>query len=184
MTGTALEIVTFLMGQDKSKQWDLEEHKEKKHRTLSQNKLYWEYTGQVAAALHVTNNFVHNTLLREVSIPFMFDGKPARVTLPDTDEAENITLESMAYHLKPTSQTWVGSDDVTYRTYVMLKGSSDMTTQEFSVLVDRLFERAHELGISTITPDELAHIRELELANEQRQKNKSNGHPAGSEEAS
>lgn len=162
MTGKALEIIEFLMDQDKTKQWDLEEHKEKRHRTLGQNKLYWEYTGQVAAALHVTNNFVHNTLLREVSIPFMFDGKPARVTLPDTEETENKTLEAMTYHLKPTSQTWVGSDGVTYRTYVMLKGSSDMSIKEFSNLVDRLFERAHELGISTISPDELEHIRELE----------------------
>ena len=162
MTGTALEIVTFLMGQDKTKQWDLEEHKEKKHRTISQNKLYWEYVGKVAAVLHVTNNFLHNTLLREVSIPFIFDGQPARVTLPDTEATENKTLEAMSYHLRPTSQTWVGSDGVTYRTYVMLVGSSDMTTKEFSNLVDRLFERAHELGIETISEDELAHIRELE----------------------
>lgn len=162
MTGTALEIVSFLMEQDKNKQWDLEEHKEKKPRTISQNRLYWKILGEVASALHVTNNFVHNTLLREVSTPLIFDGKPARVTLPDTEEVENKTLEAMTYHLKPTSQTWVGADKVTYRTYVMLTGSSDMTTKDFSALVDRLFEKAHELGIETISDDELAHIRELE----------------------
>lgn len=163
MTGTALEIVTFLMEQDKTKRWDIEEHTEKKHRTLSQNALYWKVLAEVAAKLHVTNNFMHNTLLREISVPFIIDGQMARVTLPDTEETENNILEAMTYHLKPTSQVWTGTDGVTYRTYIMLKGSSDFTTKEFTVLVDRLFEIAHENDIETISDDELAHIRELEL---------------------
>lgn len=167
MTGTALEVIEFLMEQDKSKKWDLEEHKEhevKKHRTLSQNSLYWKILAEVAAKLHVTNNFMHNTLLREISIPFIIDGQMARVTLPDTEETENNVLEAMTYHLKPTSQVWTGSDGVTYRTYIMLKGSSDFNTKEFTVLVDRLFEVAHENDVKTISDDELAHIRELELS--------------------
>lgn len=163
MTGTALEIVTFLMGQDKSKQWDLEEHKEKKHRTLSQNSYYWQLISQVASKLHVTTIFMHNTLLRDISIPFIIDGQMARVTLPDTEETENNVLEAMTYHLKPTSQVWTGADGITYRTYIMLKGSSAFDTKEFTVLVDRLIEIAKENGIETISEDELAHIRELEL---------------------
>ena len=168
MTGNALDVISFLMSQNKEVLWDIEAHKDKKSRTISQNKLYWTILGEVARALRVTNNFVHNTLLREISIPVMFDGKPARVTLPDTEETENRTLEAMTYHLKPTSQTWVGSDNVTYRTYVMLKGSSDFDTREFTALVDRLFEKAHELGIETISEDELAHIRELEMSRGKR----------------
>lgn len=162
MTGTALEVVSFLMEQDKQKLWDVNEHKEKKHRSLSQNSLYWVVLAQVASKLHVTNNFMHNTLLREISIPFIIDGQMARVTLPDTEETENNVLEAMTYHLKPTSQVWTGNDGITYRTYIMLKGSSDFNTQEFTVLVDRLFEIAHENDIETISDDELAHIRELE----------------------
>lgn len=162
MTGTALDIISFLMEQDKTKQWDIEEHKNKRHRTLSQNSLYWQILAQVASKLHVTNNFMHNTLLREISVPFIIDGQMARVTLPDTEEAENKVLEAMTYHLKPTSQVWTGVDGVTYRTYVMLKGSSAFNTSEFTALVDRLFEIAHENGVETISDDELAHIRELE----------------------
>ncbi len=174
MTGTALEIVTFLMGQDKNKQWDVEEHKAKKHRTLSQNSLYWKVLSEVSSKLRVTNNFMHNTLLREVAVPFIIDGQMARVTLPDTEETENNVLEAMTYHLKPTSQVWTGADGVTYRTYIMLKGSSAFNTQEFTALVDRLFEVAHENDIETISDDELAHIRELEAAHEQKQKNQGN----------
>ena len=162
MTGTALDIISFLMEQDKTKQWDLEEHKNKRHRTLSQNSLYWLILAQVASELHVTNNFMHNTLLREIAVPFIIDGQMARVTLPDTEETENNVLEAMTYHLKPTSQVWTGNDGVTYRTYIMLKGSSDFTTSEFTALVDRLFEIARENDIETISDDELAHIRELE----------------------
>ena len=173
MTGTALDIVTFLMGQDKSKVWDIQEHKEKKHRSTSQNSYYWKLLSQVAAKLRVTNNFMHNTLLREVAPPFIIDGQMARVTLPDTEEAENNVLEAMTYHLKPTAQVWMGSDKVLYRTYVMLKGSSAFDTKEFTVLLDRLIEIAKENDIETLPEDELAHMRELELQRE-AQKNKSN----------
>lgn len=170
MTGNALEIVSFLMEQDKQKTWDIEEHKEKpkenKRRSLSSNAYYWKLLSQVAAKLRVTNNFMHNTLLREVAPPFIIDGQMARVTLPDTEEVENNVLEAMTYHLKPTSQTWVGSDGITYRTYVMLKGSSIFSQQEFSVLVDKIVEIAKENDIETLSDDELAHIRELERQHE------------------
>ena len=168
MTGTALEVVSFLMEQDKAKQWCLEEYSEKKSRNLSQNALYWKILARVASKLHVTNNFLHNTLLREISVPFIIDGQMARVTLPDTEETENNLLEAMTYHLKPTSQVWTGADGITYRTYIMLKGSSDYSVKEFSVLVDRLFEIAHENNVETISDDELAHIRELELNREKK----------------
>lgn len=166
-TGNALDIISFLMTEDKKVLWDIELHKEKeKKRSLSSNAYYWRLLSQVARVLKVSNNFVHNTLLREVSVPFVIDGQLVRVTLPDTEVVENNTLEAMTYHLKPTSQTWVGADNVTYRTYIMLKGSSEFSVKEMHVLVDRLIEKAKELDIEVLSDDELEHIRALELGRE------------------
>ena len=166
-TGDALDVISFLMTQDKKVLWDIEKHKEQsKKRTLSSNAYYWQLLTQVARKLAVSNSFVHNTLLREVSLPVILDGQMVRVTLPDTEEAENSALEADTFHLKPTSQTWTGKDNKTYRTYVLLKGSSSYDTKEMHVLVDRLIEKAKELDIEVLSDDELAHIREIELSRE------------------
>lgn len=37
MTGTALEIIEYLYEQDKKALWDIEPHKEKRHRSLDSN---------------------------------------------------------------------------------------------------------------------------------------------------
>lgn len=156
MIGNALDIVTYLMGQDKTVLWDLNLHKKKK--SSSQNKMYWELVGEIARLLHVSTNYVHNKLLRECAPICTVAGQPVRIPLPDTEDAENQTMESMYYHVKPTSQVIVGKDGITYRTYVLLKGSSEMNTKEMSMLIDRCIEYAKQMGIET---DELAYIKNI-----------------------
>lgn len=171
MVGTALKIITTLLPvKDSDKLYDLTEHREK--RTLSQNALYYKFVGMVADAMKLPKPTVHNMMLREFSNPQVFGGKIARVLLPDNEEAEEKALKSETVHLRPTSQTTTLGDGITYRTYVVLKGSSDMNTKEMSVLVDGILEEAKNLGIETIDPRELERIRRIE---EQRnaQKDKS-----------
>lgn len=163
MVGTALKIITALLPErDSDKLYDLTEHKEK--RTLSQNAIYYRFVGLVADAMRLPKPIVHNMMLREYSNPKIFGGKVARVVLPDNEETEEQALKSETVHLRPTSQTTVLGDGITYRTYVVLKGSSEMDTKEMSVLVDGILEEARNLGIETINPRELARIREIEEA--------------------
>ena len=175
ITVTARDLVMFLMGDniDRDMKWDLTEHQSK--RTRSQNNFYWQILGQVAKASRVSSNRIHNIHLRQLGICERIGDKLVTVFLPDTDEAENDVLESMTYHLKPTDATRVGSDGVTYRGYLMLRGSSSFNVSEMSALVDLLLQDAESLGIQTITPSELAHMRELEKAFEERNKKHSDG---------
>lgn len=57
---------------------------------------------------------------------------------------------------------------MTYRTYVMLKGSSDYDTREMSELIDGLVSECKECGIETATPEELQ--RMLDLYDQNRRK--------------
>lgn len=174
MVGTALKIITALLPErDSDKLYDLTEHKEK--RTLSQNAIYWQMLGKVADKLKLPKPVLHNMMLREYSNPMLFGDKAARTLLPDTDEAEETALKSDTVHLRPTSQVRTLGDGITYRTYVVLKGSSDMDTKEMSVLVDGIMEEAKAQGIDTISPAELERIRQIEL---QREKSKSHGNPS------
>ena len=48
-----------------------------------------------------------------------------------------------------------GKGGAMYRTYMMLKGSSEYNTKEMSHLIDGLVSECKEMGIETLPPEEL-----------------------------
>ena len=172
MTGTAEKLVIYLMGQDRSLQWDLTPHKEK--RSLNSNSYYWALCNQVARKLRISTSRLHNMMLRDVGLPEIVGEQMVTVYLPDTDEAENQVIEAETYHLKPTSRVRDGR-----RCYVMLRGSHTFNTEEMSQLIDFMVAEARDQGIETLTPIEIAQMMELERQHEQR----ANKHSHGSEKA-
>lgn len=168
ITGTADEIIMHLLPiRDQAKRFDLKEHREK--RSLTQNAYYWVLLSKVAGKLRLPKPEVHNRMLRDFGQILIVDGQAARVVLPDTDAAEQRSLSMETVHLKPTSQVCQFGDGKMYRTYVILRGSHDYTTEEMAHLLDGLIEEAKQQDIETLPPDELEHMRELEL---DKQKNK------------
>lgn len=170
MIGTAEDLVLYLMGQDKAKKWELKEHREK--RSLSQNAYYWVLVGKVAKKTRIPAAEIHNLNLRDMGLVLRVNDCLVPVYLPDTEKAEKTALNAEMYHLKPTSQVKEGKDGKIYRTYVMLRGSSDFNTNEMAALLALMVQEAKAQGIETMTPAELAHLKELENA----QTNKGNKH--------
>ena len=169
--GKANDLVLFLMNVDRDIVWDLTEHKEK--RSLSQNAYYWVLLGKVAQKTKVPAAEIHNLNLRELGLVMRINDNIVPVCLPDTDQTENSVLHAETYHLKPTSKVIDGKDGKPYRCYVMLRGSSTFSTDEMAALLDLMVQDAKAQGIETMTPQELAHMREVE-ANAQAHKSGSN----------
>ena len=147
----------------------MQEHKNKRSR--NQNSYYWELAGKVAektVKFGANINEIHNQNLRALGLRECIDGQPIPVYLPDTDEAEKTALNAEKYHLKPTSQTKEGKDGKIFRCYVMLRGSHTFNTSEMSALVDLMVQEAASVGVQTLTPTELAKIRQLEEQTEQK----------------
>lgn len=132
----------------------------RKKRSLDANAYYWQLLTKIAELLKTSKPFMHNQMLRKYGQLFMFDGKFSTVTIPDTPEAEKQVDEAETYHLKPTSQVRKGNDGVMYRTYKMLRGSSDYDTKEMSELIDGVVGEAKELGIETLSPEEIERMKE------------------------
>ena len=151
---------------------NLNPHKEK--RSLNSNSYYWVLLEKIAVKTHTSKAELHNINLRHLGLVQRVDDRPVYILLPDTEEAERDTLQASTYHLAPRRDTKVGKDGKTYRWYVMLRGSSDMNVQEMQALVDFAVQDAKALGIETLTPSELEHMRELERQHEQRQKQQHN----------
>ena len=176
VTGKPEVLVAALMRADRDQLFDLSPHKDK--RSLSQNNLYWRICGMTAQALHISTARLHNTLLRDVGLVERMGDDLIPVYLPDTDEAENQALEATTYHIRPTSQVKTGKDGKPWRCYVMLRGSHTFNVEEMSRLLDLMIAEAKEQGIDTITPDELAHIREMEKQREQKRTSVDSDRPA------
>lgn len=169
-TGKPNDLVLFLMNQDKEKLFDLTEHKEK--RSINSNSYYWALVGKVAQKTHISSNVIHNQNLRDLGLIWRINGGVIPIYLPDTEEAEKEALNASTYHVKPTSQVKEGKNGKMFRCYVMLRGSSTFNTEEMSALLDLMIQEAKAQGIETMTPAELAHMRELER---NAQKNKGRG---------
>lgn len=166
MTGTYLQAVAYLTEQnalDPSKKWDVTEHKER--RSLSQNAYYWQLITEVSRRKHQSVAYTHNFNLRNLRLARWYNGEYVTVLLPDTDEVEAQVMEQTEYHLAVTNKR---QDDK--RVYVLLRNSCEFNTKEFSDLLDLLIQDAEALGIQTMTPAELARIREYEYARENKKK--------------
>ena len=173
MTGNAVQIVSYLMTADREKVWDLREHRER--RSLTQNGYYWKLLTLTADKLRMSKPELHNRMLRSYGQKQYIGGLLVRIPIPDTDEAEETALASETFHIQPTSDVKTGKDGRQYRTYLMLRGSSDYDTREMSVLLDGMINEAQQQGIETITPMELERIRRDEREAEARKKRKGQG---------
>lgn len=153
MIGNTLQVIRWLSSQKQDCEWEVKRHRRK--RTLSQNAYYWQLVGQIADALRHPKEQIHNELLRSYGQIQGIDGRIITVTIPDTEKAWEQALRATSYHIKPTSQVKTGTKNQRFRTYVMLKGSHEMTTEEMSVLLDGAVREAQEVGIETLKPYEL-----------------------------
>lgn len=157
MTGTAAEVIRWLTTQDPTKVWDIKRHSQK--RSLSQNAYFHVLIGKMADVLRVSKSEVHNRMLRAYGQPMGIDGRLVTVALPDTETAEKKALLMETVHLKPTSQVRCGTKNQLFRTYVMLRGSHELNTDEMAILLDGTINEAQGLGVETLTPYERAMLR-------------------------
>lgn len=149
-----------MAGQDQTTLWDVKKHTEK--RSLTANAYYWAIIGKMADAMKMPKPEVHNRMLRAYGQAQGIDGRLVTVAIPDTEKAEAQALRAETYHIAPTSQVRMGTKNQMFRTYLMLKGSSELTTAEFSVLLDGTLQEARDLGIETMTPAQLEELKGYE----------------------
>ena len=135
--------------------------KTSKKRSLDANSYYWTLVDKLSKALDISMPHCHNLMLRRYGTFKLFGGQVMYVVIPDTDEASREADEAEECHIKPTSEVREGKDGLMYRTYIMLKGSREYSTTEFSHLVKGLVDECKQVGIETATPDEIANMISL-----------------------
>ena len=68
-------------------------------------------------------------------------------------------MSKYGIHTKFIGKGYAG-DDKEFSHYIVIKGSSEYNTKEMSDFIDGVVSDAQDLGIETLTPDELKRMKE------------------------
>lgn len=140
MIGRPLQIIQFLYNEDKDKVFEVKEHKEK--RSLDANAYAWHLIVQIGNVMKKSKEEVYFQMLKDYGQSAIFKIK------------NNVPINKFAKYYEKMNE----KDDCTY--YKIYAGSSEYDTKEFSIFVDGVVEEAKQLGIETLTPQELSRLKE------------------------
>lgn len=130
-------------------------------RSRNANSYFYVLVEKLANALRVSKPYIHNLMLRKYGQLQRIDDKPIWVVLPETDEVASKVDEDETLHVRPTNELKEGKDGRMYRTYLLLKGSHELNTKEFSILLDGIISECHEVGVETATPEEISRMKAM-----------------------
>lgn len=123
---------------------DIDIRKHSKKRSLNANAYAWVLMTNLASRLNTTKEEIYEQMLEQCGIFDSANGEYIVVMLKD-----GIPKEALPGH-------WMdGGSNGRFTTYIKLKGSSEYDSSEMSILLDRIIQGCKEVGIETLTPDEI-----------------------------
>lgn len=129
---------------DKDVRLELKEYKEK--RSSRANRYAWELIGKIADILRNSKDDVYLTMLKRY-------GQSEVVSVQS-----NINITGYFKYYEEIGKGHVDGKEFTH--YKIFKGSSEYDTREMAILIDGIVSEAKEMGIETMTPDELKRMVE------------------------
>ena len=148
MKGTVFECISWLASQDPNGTYEVSEAKSKKPRSLTQNAYYWVMLNKLAAKLRMPDSEVHMNMLRDYGVHDVFS------------ILEDVPIDG---YFKYYDIIGTGvANGRRFKHVRVYKGSSQMTSAEFSRLIDGMREECVLQGIDVATPQEIAEMRWIE----------------------
>lgn len=146
MTGNPLQIIQWLYNADKEKQFDIKEHKEK--RSLDQNAYCWKLINEIANRIRKSKEEVYFDMLKAY-------GQVSEISMLSSINP----VGYFKYYEIESKRMFNNNEFIIYRIY---KGSSEYDTREMSIFIDGVVQEAQQLGINTLTPNQLLELKNME----------------------
>lgn len=156
MIGNAKALIQWLCDQDSEKIFEIKEKKPK--RSLTANAYYWSLVNQLAAAMRASADECHFMMLKRY-------GQYEVISV-----LSDINLKGYFKYYKEIGHGTVQGKDFTH--YKIYKGSSQMNSKEFSVLLDGVISECEQVGIPTLTPGEVAKLKFIGVQNDKERNKK------------
>jgi len=129
-------------------------HREK--RSLDANAYFHVLLGKIAESLNISKPRCKNVLIgRYGQIDFLSEGEPVVIK---TNIPVSQMLEQESLHVLPCGVEVQNGREINF--YKVYRGSSTYNTKEMSVLIDGTVQEAKDLGIDTMTPDQLEKMKQ------------------------
>ncbi|MHB8172734.1 MAG: hypothetical protein ACYDG6_14590 [Thermincolia bacterium] len=147
------EIAELKQVINKGKELSVEVKAYRHKRSLNANAYFWVLLSEMAAILHTTKDELYLIMLERYGV---YTHLIVKLNVVERVKEEWRTVRELGEVVVN------GTKGIQLQCYF---GSSTYDTKEMSVLIDGVVQEAKELGIETMTPDELARIKS-EWANE------------------
>lgn len=126
----------------------------RKKRSTTSNGYYWILVRELCNKLRISQTEMHNRLLADYGQELIIDG-----VMDYSLKDHNFQwLRSEEGHYKPSGRSVTLPDGTVLDIYWTVRGSSTYNTEEMSILIDGAIQECKELGIETMTPEELQRL--------------------------
>jgi hypothetical protein len=146
MIGNARTLIQWLAEQEDGKIFEVKEKKAR--RSLTQNSYYWAMVNNISSVMRLENGYVHFLMLQRYGV---YEVVSVR---------SDIDVSGYFKYFTEIGHGRVKGKDFTH--YKVFKGSSQMDSKEFSVLIDGVRQECEELDIPTLTKDEISQLKFIE----------------------
>lgn len=143
MIGNAEAIIQYLFQQDREKVFEVREYKQK--RSLTQNAYFWVLVNEIANVTKQSKDDIHLQMLKEYGQNEVFSIR------------SDIDVSRYLKYYEEIGKGQVNGKEFTH--YRVFKGSSEMDSREMAILIDGVVQEAEQLGIPTLTPNEIARLK-------------------------
>lgn len=125
-----------------------------KKRSLNANAYMWELLGKIAThpSINSSPDEIYEQYIQQMRLPYQDDDGYIFVTVKTSVDMSKIEGHWCFHSM---------SADGKFTSYYMLRGSSTFDSSEMSKLINLVVDDAKNLGIETLTPDELARLEGL-----------------------
>lgn len=143
MIGNAETIIKYLFQQDREKIFEIKEKRKK--RSLSQNAYAWELIGKIADIERLSKEEVYYEMLKHY-------GQSTIISV-----LSEVNPNEFFKYYEVIGNGQVNGKDFTH--YKFFKGSSEYDSKEMTIFIDGIVQECQQLGIETLTPDQIASMR-------------------------
>ena len=145
MIGKPDDIIKWLLNQDRSKLFEVKQHREK--RSLNANAYAWVLIGKIADVVRSTKEEVYLEMLKRY-------GQSEVVSV-----LSYVDVSGYFKYYEAFGASMLNGKMFTH--YHVYKGSSEFDTREMSILIDGIISEAKDLDIETLPPAEIMRLKEM-----------------------
>lgn len=143
MIGTPLQLIGWLYNQDKDKRFTIKEYFEKRSR--DQNSYAWKLITEIGNVLKKSKEEVYLQMLKDY-------GQSEIVSI-----LSSINPKGYFKYYESVGTGIVNDKEFTH--YKIYKGSSEFDRREMSIFIDGIIHECHQLGINTLTKEEILKLK-------------------------